>query len=110
MTKDELSQLSAALNKVKSMTENIQSSDEKLGDIPTEFLDPILSTLMRDPVILPDSKQRIERSVISRHLLNDRCDPFTRTPLSPEMLIPDEDLKRRIDEFIESRLGKTSSE
>lgn len=36
-----------------------------------EFLDPILNTLMRDPVRLPTSGNIVDRSCISQHLLND---------------------------------------
>lgn len=60
----------------------------ELGDIPEEFLDPILSTLMVDPVVLPASGITMERAVICRHLLSARTDPFCREPLTPDMLKP----------------------
>ena len=31
------------------------------GDVPEEFLDPIMQTLMEDPVLLPDSRTVIDR-------------------------------------------------
>jgi len=40
-----------------------------VADAPEEFLDPIMGTLMVDPVILPNSKTNIDRAVIARHLL-----------------------------------------
>lgn len=40
--------------------------DEILVDAPEEFLDPIMSTLMSDPVILPSSKITIDRQTIAR--------------------------------------------
>jgi len=43
--------------------------EEALADAPEDFLDPIMGTLMTDPVILPDSKTNVDRSVIARHLL-----------------------------------------
>ena len=40
-----------------------------LNEVPDEFMDPIMSTLMSDPVILPNSGMRVDRSTIARHLL-----------------------------------------
>ncbi len=40
-------------------------------DAPDEFLDPIMSTIMRDPVMLPTSGNIVDRSTITQHLLND---------------------------------------
>ncbi|KAL3691495.1 hypothetical protein R1sor_005146 [Riccia sorocarpa] len=73
-----------------------------LGDIPDEFLDPIQYTLMRDPVILPSSKTTLDRSTIQRHLLSDQTDPFNRSLLTADMLIPDTELKAKIEAFLSS--------
>ena len=54
----------------------------------TIYVDPILSTLMRDPVRLPTSGVIVDRSTISRHLLSDQSDPFNRMPLNESMLEP----------------------
>jgi ubiquitin conjugation factor E4 B len=64
------------------------ATEEEMADAPDEYLDPIMSTLMEDPVILPSSGLSIDRSVILRHLLNDPTDPFNRSFLSAEMLKP----------------------
>ncbi|XP_022868548.1 probable ubiquitin conjugation factor E4 [Olea europaea var. sylvestris] len=77
-----------------------------LGDIPDEFLDPIQYTLMKDPVILPSSKVTLDRSVIHRHLLSDSTDPFNRSHLTVDMLIPNTELKAAIEEFIRSQQVK----
>lgn len=47
-----------------------QSNDEELllSEAPENFLDPIMSTLMTDPVILPSSKMNVDRSTIARYL------------------------------------------
>jgi len=42
---------------------------------------------MTDPVILP-SGVIMDRSVITKHLLNSSTDPFNRLPLTPEQLVP----------------------
>ena len=41
--------------------------------IPSEFLDPLMATLMEDPVLLPTSSRMImDRANIVRHLLSDQ--------------------------------------
>ena len=57
-----------------------------------------MDTLMTEPVRLP-SGVVIDRQVIVRHLLNSNQDPFNRQPLSVAMLIPDHELKARINEW-----------
>jgi hypothetical protein len=46
-----------------------------------------MDTLMEDPVMLPSGKV-MDRPVIMRHLLNSSTDPFSRQPLSEDMLQP----------------------
>ena len=78
--------------------------------------------LMKDPVILP-SKNVLDRSTISRHLLSDPTDPFNRQPLSEEDLVPGvytlfvqwrnrcincsaaDDLREKIQAFIKEKLS-----
>jgi hypothetical protein len=52
------------------------SEDVEVAEAPDEFLDPILSTLMLDPVTLPDSRVTLDRSTIERHLRSSATDPF----------------------------------
>ncbi|ODQ78526.1 hypothetical protein BABINDRAFT_9297 [Babjeviella inositovora NRRL Y-12698] len=68
----------------------------ELGDVPDEFLDPLMYTLMSDPVILPGSKISIDRSTIKSHLLSDATDPFNRMPLKLEDVEDDVELRARI--------------
>lgn len=42
------------------------AEEEALAEAPEEFYDPILSTLMVDPVILPSSRTTCDRSTIAR--------------------------------------------
>jgi ubiquitin conjugation factor E4 B len=86
--------------KAKTAASEAMDAEAILGDIPDEFLDPIQYTLMEDPVILPSSRVTIDRPVIVRHLLSDSTDPFNRSYLTQDMLLPDTDLKLRIQEFI----------
>lgn len=72
-------------------------------DCPEEFLDPLMFTMMEDPVILPASKVTVDRSTIVAHLLSDTTDPFNRTPLSIDMVIENSDLKKKINQWKDAR-------
>ncbi|KAK4477584.1 hypothetical protein RD792_016819 [Penstemon davidsonii] len=109
--------------KAKVAATEAMDAEATLGDIPDEFLDPIQAsheflflaipssyTLMRDPVILPSSKVIVDRPVIQRHLLSDSTDPFNRSHLTADMLIPDVELKSKIEEFIKSQQLKRHGE
>lgn len=65
---------------------NQQSCDE-YADAPEEFRDPLMDTLMVDPVMLPSGKI-MDKPVILRHLLNSNTDPFSRQPLREDQLVP----------------------
>ncbi|KAF7820500.1 putative ubiquitin conjugation factor E4 [Senna tora] len=89
--------------KAKVAASEAMDAEAVLGEIPDEFLDPIQYTLMKDPVILPSSRITVDRPVIQRHLLSDSTDPFNRSHLTVDMLIPDDELKARIEEFVKSQ-------
>ncbi|KAM0860401.1 hypothetical protein ACQ4PT_046586 [Festuca glaucescens] len=92
--------------KAKAAASEALDAEAILGDIPDEFLDPIQYTLMEDPVILPSSRVTIDRPVIVRHLLSDSTDPFNRSHLTQDMLLPDTDLKLRIQGFVRSQQSR----
>ncbi|KAJ0457434.1 putative U box domain, Zinc finger, RING/FYVE/PHD-type, ubiquitin conjugation factor E4, core [Helianthus annuus] len=96
--------------KAKAAASEAMDAEAILGDIPDEFLDPIQYTLMKDPVILPSSRIIVDRPVIQRHLLSDATDPFNRSHLTPDMLIPDTELKQKIEEFVKSQQRKQHGE
>jgi ubiquitin conjugation factor E4 B len=87
-------------NKFKNAKEVDDQAEEDMGDIPDELLDPLLYTLMRDPVILPVSKTTVDRSTIRSHLLSDPHDPFNRSPLKIEDVVDDVEMKAKIDAFL----------
>ncbi|TDH68810.1 hypothetical protein CCR75_001400 [Bremia lactucae] len=90
---------------VEKAAEGAANLDEVLGEIPEEFLDPLIFTLMKDPVLLP-SGYSMDRSCITQHLLNDQSDPFTRVPLTIEQLQPNSDLKMKIEQWIQEQQQK----
>ncbi|CAH9090875.1 unnamed protein product [Cuscuta europaea] len=96
--------------KAKVAESEAMDTEAALGDIPDEFLDPIQYTLMRDPVILPSSKITVDMPVIQRHLLSDSSDPFNRSHLTVDMLIPNTELKAKIEEYVQSHKPKQHGE
>ncbi|KAG6897645.1 hypothetical protein C0992_012624 [Termitomyces sp. T32_za158] len=99
----EIEQLMAFVGQVEEMKMALEADDEDLGEIPEEFQDPLMATIMRDPVQLPSSKAILDRSTIKSHLLSDPTDPFNRSPLKIEDVMPDLELKARIDAFLIKR-------
>jgi ubiquitin conjugation factor E4 B len=83
--------------------------DADLGEVPDDFLCPIMSTLMEDPVRLPTSGQVIDRSTIRAHLLSNPRDPFNRAPLRIEDVVPDDELRERIQAFVRERRGAAAA-
>jgi ubiquitin conjugation factor E4 B len=98
----EVQHLLEFLGRCEDVVKQDQQAEEEMGDIPDEFLDPLMFTLMEDPVILPSSRTTVDRSTITSHLLSDATDPFNRMPLTIEQVIPDEDMKKRIAEWKQS--------
>ena len=80
----------------------VDQADIDFGDAPPEFEDPIMGDLMKDPVMLP-SKHVVDRSTIVQHLLSDPKDPFTRQPMTIEDVVPDAELKAKIEKWMEER-------
>ena len=78
-----------------------QLSAEDFSDLaPDVFLDPIVYTLMADPVRLPTSGQIMDRASIERHLASDEQDPFNRKHLTKEMLVPHDGLRQHIQAWL----------
>uniref|UniRef100_A0A665VEB8 Ubiquitin conjugation factor E4 A n=1 Tax=Echeneis naucrates TaxID=173247 RepID=A0A665VEB8_ECHNA len=88
-------------DKIKSHADRQQQEEETYSDAPDEFLDPIMSTLMLDPVLLPSSNVTVDRSTIARHLLSDQTDPFNRSPLTMDQIRPNEELKQQILQWLD---------
>ncbi|KAK6965612.1 ubiquitin conjugation factor E4 B [Biomphalaria glabrata] len=101
-TEDEINSFSDLQNRVEAYVVQKHKSEMDYGDIPEEFKDPLMDTLMDNPVILP-SGTIMDRAIIIRHLLNSQTDPFNRQPLKEEQLIPATDLKLRIDKWMEDK-------
>lgn len=82
-----------------------EQDDERLLDgYPDDFTDAIMCTLMRDPVRLP-SGSIVDRATITRILMSDGIDPFTRCKMTIADVQPVPDLKARIDAWVAQRLA-----
>jgi len=103
---NDLTKITKFIDNVEEELKNINLEDEMDQDIPDEFLDPLLYTLMDDPVILPTSHQTVDRSTIKSHLLSDSHDPFNRQPLTIDMVTPNVELKAKIDAYKKERQQK----
>ncbi|KAK5619426.1 Ubiquitin conjugation factor E4 B [Crenichthys baileyi] len=102
---------SIAIEKFKLLSEKVEEivaknsqSEMDYSDAPDEFKDPLMDTLMTDPVMLP-SGNIMDRSIILRHLLNSPTDPFNRQPLTESMLESVPDLKERIHAWMREKQG-----
>jgi ubiquitin conjugation factor E4 B len=98
-SKGELAAWQALIDKFKVAKELDEQAEEDLGEIPDEYLDPLMATLMEDPVILPTSRQTVDRSTIRSYLLSEGIDPFNRQPLKIEDVISNVQLKEEIGSF-----------
>ncbi|XP_030555507.1 ubiquitin conjugation factor E4 B [Drosophila novamexicana] len=85
-----------------------QQTEDECADAPDEFKDPLMDTLMSDPVVLP-SGTVMDRAIITRHLLNSCTDPFNRQHLTEDMLVPNIELKQRIDAWRKEQRGKRNN-
>ncbi|KTF81049.1 hypothetical protein cypCar_00015820 [Cyprinus carpio] len=97
---DMIVSFSLLADKIKSLADRHQQEEETYSDAPDEFLDPIMSTLMLDPVLLPSSNVTVDRSTIARHLLSDQTDPFNRSPLTMDQIRPNEELRQQIMKWL----------
>lgn len=83
----EIEQFKALASKANQIQLDNQMSDDWMSEAPDEFKDPLMMTVMSDPVLLP-SGLIMDRAVIMRHLLNSSTDPFNRQHLTEDMLQP----------------------
>mmetsp|Transcript_13919 Transcript_13919/g.21033 ORF Transcript_13919/g.21033 Transcript_13919/m.21033 type:complete len:987 (-) Transcript_13919:160-3120(-) len=91
------------LDKLEALAAEMKMEEDAIGEVPDKYLDPLMATIMTDPVMLPKSRVVVDRSVILRHLLNSTTDPFNRSELHTSDLISMPKLKQEIDEFVKKK-------
>ncbi|KAL1284439.1 Ubiquitin conjugation factor [Trichinella pseudospiralis] len=104
----QVEQFKLLAERVEQIWEMKREQEVILCDIPEEFTDPLMGTIMRNPVLLP-SGNITDVSSIRRHLLNKPTDPFTRQQLDESMLIPATELKNKIDAWIAEKLKESKA-
>lgn len=87
------------LDKINEQREN---DSQMMEDIPDDLLDPIMGTLIKNPIILPNTNTLMDYDVIMRHLMEQSNNPFSREELTKAQL--DEynerpDIQERLDLF-----------
>lgn len=103
---ENLSDFEKFIQMIPQYTQKEAQIEEILGnDAPEDFLCMISYRLMKEPVRLPTSDNICDISTMQRILLNDEHDPFNRAPLKFADLIPDLELKQRIERWIEQKLA-----
>ncbi|KAF9013252.1 ubiquitin elongating factor core-domain-containing protein [Cyathus striatus] len=107
-TETEIEKLRLFVVKVEETKATIEA-EEDLGEIPDEYLDPLMFTVMKDPVLLPSSRTIVDRSTIKSHLLSDTKDPFNRAPLTIDDVVPVPELKAQIEAFLAERKNKNTA-
>lgn len=109
-TPEQMEEWQQMAERIKAAKDQADMEEADLGDIPEEYMDPIMATLMEDPVTLPISKQIVDRSTIQSHLLSDPHDPFNRTPLKIEDVIPNTQLQEEIQGWKANLLAQKMAE
>ena len=109
-TPEQMQEWQHMAERIKTAKDQADMEEADLGDIPEEYMDPIMATLMEDPVTLPISKQIVDRSTIQSHLLSDPHDPFNRTPLKIEDVIPNTQLQEEIQTWKANLLAQKMAE
>lgn len=109
-TPEQMQEWQRMAERIKAAKDQADLEEADLGDVPEEYMDPIMATLMEDPVILPISRQVVDRSTIQSHLLSDPQDPFNRTPLKIEDVIPNTELQEEIQNWKANLLAQKKAE
>ncbi|KAF1946172.1 hypothetical protein EJ02DRAFT_450942 [Clathrospora elynae] len=109
-TPEQMEQWQYMAERIKTAKHQADMEEADLGEIPEAYEDPLMATLMEDPVTLPISKQIVDRSTIQSHLLSDPHDPFNRTPLKIEDVIPNDALKEEIQNWKANLLAQKMAE
>ena len=73
---------------IENMESKLQDQDAILAEAPEEFVDEMTAELMNDPVMLPASGTILNRSTVEKLLMSKPEDPYNRTPLSIDQVIP----------------------
>jgi len=100
ITPDVKEKFEMLIKKTSEKKVEMVENDIDVSEAPDEFICPISGDIMQDPVMLPSSKQILDKGSIKQILLNGEIDPFNRSPLKFSEVIELPDLKNKIDTWI----------
>lgn len=102
LRRDKLAQQTENNGSCEDTRKECENALAKFGrSVPEEFLDPILGTTMKEPVLLTGlgaSERVVDRSVAVQCMLHGG-DPFTGVRLTTSMVVPQPELATRIREW-----------
>ncbi len=72
----------------KELKENLEykHGEVKLDDVPEEFLDPLIYTLIKEPTMIPNVDLIFDKSSIMSQIYHEKINPYTREYLDEETL------------------------
>ncbi len=89
----------------------IKKDEIKLEDVPEEFLDPLIFTLIKEPVMIPNVDLIFDKSSIMSQIYHHKINPYTRDQLDENILEQyntKEEVIKKIKDFINKlQLWKT---
>ena len=83
--------------------EKVVVSSDIIELVPDEFIDPLTFNPIKNPVRLLTSRITVDRSTYDMLMMNGGIDPFNRMPLNDDMVVEDEEFKKRMDEYRQSK-------
>ena len=106
-TSIQLMETISALDYYRIEKEKKDLEKEEMIDDPDEFLDPLLSTVIEHPVVIPTSKPLVaDKFTISEWLLTTPNDPFNKQPLTFDQVLEyneTKEAKKILTDFLERR-------
>lgn len=81
----------------------IKKDEIKLEDIPEEFLDPLIFTLIKEPVMIPNVDLIFDKSSIMSQIYHEKINPYTREQLDEKILEQyntKEEVVKKIKDFL----------
>lgn len=87
----QLQKLQQFVSSIETQQGELNQLNQVVEDAPEEYCCFMTYELMNDPVKLPNSGVIVERANIEKSLMRSEMDPYDRTYLTKEMLIPCKD-------------------
>jgi hypothetical protein len=81
-----------------------KKDDIKLEDVPEEFLDPLIYTLIKDPVMIPNVDLIFDKTSIMSQIYHEKINPYTREFLDERIMEVHNkkpDIIQKIAEFLD---------